>query len=175
MYSPAHSATSSTFDDPQTPQCGNDSKPIANTSTPIDMNNQMASPPAPLVVQNNDLFDSSMDSLNNSCVMQKEKEVEKKEKEKDKEKEFRDKERDKERDEAKEKLKQEKKATKKLMKEFAICKVILEEMEVIFSNSSHYYCFGSYFYTPPLCRFMRIRGHSYCLLIPSNFQHIKKL
>ena len=36
----------------------------------------------------------------------------------------------KERDDLKEKLKAEKKAAKKLMKEMAICKVILEEMEV---------------------------------------------
>jgi hypothetical protein len=36
----------------------------------------------------------------------------------------------KERDDLKEKLKAEKKAAKKLMKELAICKVILEEMEV---------------------------------------------
>lgn len=41
------------------------------------------------------------------------------------------KERSKERDEAKERAKQEKKATKRLLKELAVCKTILEEMEVI--------------------------------------------
>lgn len=42
----------------------------------------------------------------------------------------------KERDDLKEKMKAEKKAAKKLMKEMAICKVILEEMEVSFFNFS---------------------------------------
>jgi ABC-type oligopeptide transport system substrate-binding subunit len=37
----------------------------------------------------------------------------------------------KERDDLKEKLKAEKKAAKKLVKEMAICKIMLEEMEVI--------------------------------------------
>uniref|UniRef100_A0A182UU01 Bromo domain-containing protein n=1 Tax=Anopheles merus TaxID=30066 RepID=A0A182UU01_ANOME len=40
------------------------------------------------------------------------------------------KERSKERDEAKERAKQEKKATKRLLKELAVCKTILEEMEL---------------------------------------------
>lgn len=43
----------------------------------------------------------------------------------------------KERDDLKEKLKAEKKAAKKLMKELAICKVILEEMEVSLDT---YFC-----------------------------------
>lgn len=47
---------------------------------------------------------------------------------------LKDKEKDsKERDDLKEKLKAEKKAAKKLLKEMAICKIILEEMEVILS------------------------------------------
>ena len=53
----------------------------------------------------------------------------------------------KERDDLKEKLKAEKKAAKKLMKEMAICKVILEEMEVsigaIFKGG-----WGSFLVTP---------------------------
>uniref|UniRef100_W4VRC8 Putative toutatis n=1 Tax=Corethrella appendiculata TaxID=1370023 RepID=W4VRC8_9DIPT len=77
--------------------------------------------------------DSSLPNFNKDeehPVKEKEKEEEKSEKVKEKKEKHKDKDRDREKDEAKELLKKEKKATKKLMKELAVCKVMLEEMEV---------------------------------------------
>lgn len=78
--------------------------------------------------------------------------------------------------EAKEKLKQEKKekhATKKLMKELAVCKTLLGEMEVgnklgnllrLTTNMKFYNYYSS----------MKTLGLFYCLSTPNSFPHIAK-
>lgn len=74
----------------------------------------------------------------------------------------------------KDKAKADKKATKKLIKELSVCKSILEEMEVSRTLNAFHETHSNLKWIFPTCRFMRIRGHFYYQLIPSNFQRIKK-